>query len=286
MICPYYKNSEVFNGFNEIIEALGGRPMTEEEFRDPELRNQRSGTDYSAMEATYRIYNRNGGNMLDMTPQGKPSVLFQTLLDHFGGDRQKAIVAKSNVYSDEFANWFGDWWGPLNVQEDEDIKYGTVSKVVDENGEPLVVWHGTRKRFEEFDKKEAKSPSGQSLFTKPDKDLDKAFYFTDSKKYSEIRGIAVPVYLNLKHPFTEEILKRTNKPSGIIEIMLDHYYDNGKFQMHTETVADAFSIAREVGEEVDGIIGIDMDETDHEFDFAVKEPNQVKHVENLGTWSP
>ena len=114
MICPYYKNSEVFNGFNEIIEALGGKPMTEEEFRNPELRNQRSGADYSAMEAAYRIYNRNGGNMLDMTPQGKPSVLFQTLLDHFCGDRTKAIVAKSNVYSDEFFNWFGNWTVDIN----------------------------------------------------------------------------------------------------------------------------------------------------------------------------
>ena len=100
MICPYYKNKDVFNGFNEMIEALKGRPMTEDEFRSPELRNQRSGQDYRAMEAAYRIYNRNGGNLLDMTPQGKPSVLFQTLLDHFGGDRTKALIAKSNVYSD------------------------------------------------------------------------------------------------------------------------------------------------------------------------------------------
>ena len=61
------------------------------------------------MEAAYITYDRNGGNFLDMTPQGKPSLLFQTLLDYFGGDRAKAIVAKSNVYSDEFINWFGDW---------------------------------------------------------------------------------------------------------------------------------------------------------------------------------
>jgi hypothetical protein len=39
MICPYYKNRDVFDGFNEIIVALGGRPMTEEEFRSPELRD-------------------------------------------------------------------------------------------------------------------------------------------------------------------------------------------------------------------------------------------------------
>ena len=31
MFCPYYKNKDVFDGFNNIIQALGGKPMTEEE---------------------------------------------------------------------------------------------------------------------------------------------------------------------------------------------------------------------------------------------------------------
>jgi len=52
------------------------------------------------MEAAYITYDRNGGYFLDETPQGKPSLLFQTLLSYFGGNRAKAIVAKSNVYSD------------------------------------------------------------------------------------------------------------------------------------------------------------------------------------------
>jgi hypothetical protein len=39
MICPYYKNKEVFNGFNEMVEAFGGKPLTEEEFKSSELRN-------------------------------------------------------------------------------------------------------------------------------------------------------------------------------------------------------------------------------------------------------
>ncbi|MBR3720818.1 MAG: hypothetical protein IKN09_03665 [Clostridia bacterium] len=76
MICPNYKNKEVFDGFNEIIEAFGGKPMTEEEFRSSELRNQRTGLDYSAMEAAYKLYHRNGGNFLDLAPNGKTSILF------------------------------------------------------------------------------------------------------------------------------------------------------------------------------------------------------------------
>lgn len=126
MFCPYYKNKQIFDGFNEMIEAFGGRPMTEEEFRNGDLRNQRSGLDYSAMEAAYITYDRNGGNFLDMTPQGKPSLLFQTLLDHFGGDRAKTIVAKSNVYSDEFFNWFGDWTSDTNNFNLDNIDYSLV----------------------------------------------------------------------------------------------------------------------------------------------------------------
>ena len=63
MICPYYKNKEVFDGFNKIIEILGGKPMTEEEFRSSELRNQRTGSDFSAMEAAYRLYHASEGNI-------------------------------------------------------------------------------------------------------------------------------------------------------------------------------------------------------------------------------
>jgi len=142
MFCPNYKIKEVKDGFNEIVTALGGEPLTDEEFRSSELRNKRTGVNYSAMESAYKCYHRNGGNMLDLTPNGKHSVLFDTLLDYFKGDRPSAIVAKSNVYSDEFFNWFGDW-----TAEDKE----NVSKVVDENGEPLVVWHGSKAIFDIFD---------------------------------------------------------------------------------------------------------------------------------------
>jgi len=111
MFCPNYTNKEVKDGFNEIVVALGGQPLTDEEFRSSELRNKRTGDDYLAMETAYKVYHRNGGNMLDLAPNGERSVLFQTLLDYFNGDRESAIIAKSNVYSDEFINWFGDWGG-------------------------------------------------------------------------------------------------------------------------------------------------------------------------------
>jgi len=39
MFCPNYTNKEVFDGFNKMIEVMGGKPMTEEEFRDADLRD-------------------------------------------------------------------------------------------------------------------------------------------------------------------------------------------------------------------------------------------------------
>ena len=59
----------------------------------------------------YLLWDRNHGNPLDMAPNGAQSQLFQTYLNLFNGDREKALVAKSKVYLDEFLNWFGDWTG-------------------------------------------------------------------------------------------------------------------------------------------------------------------------------
>lgn len=273
MFCPYYKNKQVFDGFNEMIEAFGGRPMTEEEFRNGDLRNQRSGLDYSAMEAAYIAYDRNGGNFLDMTPQGKPSLLFQTLLDYFEGDRAKAIVAKSNVYSDEFAQWFGDWWGPLNVEESEDIKYGPISKVVDENGEPLVVWHGSESLFSEFQTRERKHDIGV---------YGKGFYFTSNKNTADNYGnhtYLYPVFLNIKEPYSaqEDFLDHFGNFDSVAEAV-EHYKKEGFAEEELNEI--------DFGN-LDSADGVIVDSISEKFnEVVVKSPNQIKHVENLGTWNP
>jgi hypothetical protein len=108
------------------------------------------------MEAAYKCYHRNNGNMLDLAPNGEPSVLFKTYLDMFNGDRKEAMLEKSKVYSDAFINWFGDW---MNDQSN-------ASKVVDENGEPLVVYHGGAKGIEVFKHStEDNSTTGTGYYT-------------------------------------------------------------------------------------------------------------------------
>lgn len=92
-------------------------------------------------DKAYFLWMRNKGNELDKAPNGAESKLFQTLLNQFNGDRREALIAKSRIYSNYFFNWFGDW---VNNPESS-------SKVVDENGEPLIVYHYTNETFDTFD---------------------------------------------------------------------------------------------------------------------------------------
>jgi hypothetical protein len=38
-------------------------------------------------------------------------VLFNSLLEYYNGNRNKAIVAKAKTYSTNFLKWFGNWTG-------------------------------------------------------------------------------------------------------------------------------------------------------------------------------
>lgn len=78
---------------------------------------------------------------------------------------------KADTNSQEFKQWFGN------------------SKVVDENGKPLVVYHGTKADFDTF---------------MPSKDgaLGQGMYFATSQEYAQGVGRNVmPVYLSIKNPY-------------------------------------------------------------------------------------
>ena len=128
MQCLYIKNPEVAALLEEYTKALGSE------------------------EAAYYVLSENDGLPLDRVPvrgsstgESNPSKLFNDLLEYYKGDKQKAIIAKSQIYTESFKQWFGDW---LNDPEN-------ASKVVDENGEPLIVYHTVNPNrdasFEVFD---------------------------------------------------------------------------------------------------------------------------------------
>ena len=78
------------------------------------------------------------------------------------------------------------------------LKSGLVTgKVVDDKGNPLVVYHGTNKDFTEFKKDNFTSGA-----------FGKGFYFSPSKESSEIYakqkggGKIMDVYLSIQNPYT------------------------------------------------------------------------------------
>lgn len=100
-----------------------------------------------------------------LAPNGKPSNLTA---------EQYMLVRSEN-----FMKFFGDWINDsLNA-----------SKVVDSNGEPMVVWHTTDKDFHVFDKRKSKE----------------GFFFSPNKErlnvYNKFK--ISPFFLNIKNPSHE-----------------------------------------------------------------------------------
>lgn len=88
-----------------------------------------------------------------------------------------------------FANWFGE------------------SKVVDDNGKPLVVYHGTESSFDIFDKDRIE-----------DTEREGGFFFSTKRRDANLYGKTVlPVYLSIQNPYTvtpSEWLDRSDPTPG------------------------------------------------------------------------
>lgn len=100
--------------------------------------------------AAYAVLALNNGYGLDKAPNGQDSKLLQDIREALISDNKsltqedlikKTYLKKALCYTPSFLEWFGDW------VDDPD----NASKVVDENGEPMVVYHGSDKYgFDEF----------------------------------------------------------------------------------------------------------------------------------------
>ena len=112
------------------------------------------------------------------------------------------------VRTNAFKEWFGDWeklaMAKVKDPAMDEVTLANlskdVSKVVDENGEPLVVYHGTNVDFYEFDLK---------YFGKTDKGwYGKGFYFTPNKNFTFAKDLVnqyggkevkLELFLNIKN---------------------------------------------------------------------------------------
>jgi hypothetical protein len=144
------------------------------------------------------------------------------------------------VRTPAFKAWFGDWENdPTNA-----------SKVIDENGEPLVVYHGSDADFNVFDKTKGRANMDiQGMFFSP--------WELDSKGYgANVRAF----FLNIRKPANEgQGYKALNRHQG----------QNGAgVKAREDLIAAGF----------DGVNNSDEE-------FIAFEANQIKSVDNNGAFS-
>ena len=95
----------------------------------------------------------------------RKSILFNSLLDAWYSPEQ-ALKSRLQVRTESFKNWFGDW----------ENNPSQASKIVDKNGEPLVMWHWTISNFNEFKHWASKNYDGVW-------NTDWRYYFAESKNF-------------------------------------------------------------------------------------------------------
>ena len=183
----------------------------------------------------------------------------ESILNIFG-------ITKTHEYSlyDETLNTI------LTYAKLDSFDPNSVSKVVDENGEPLVVYHSTRADFSTFDL--SKSKRGEGLWFKPWKD-GSTIIGKIVEKLSHSHDI--PVYLNIKNPVI------VDKPSG---------YKSG--DIYTRKGIDKHSTSNNDGaigfsnmNIFKGTFNMNNIRGKNGIELVVFNPNQIKSAtDNIGTF--
>lgn len=184
----------------------------------------------------------------------------------------------TTVRTANFKNWFGDWENdPENA-----------SKVVDENGEPMVVWHGRSAEFNTFEKKEGvrfimgleDKVKAEGFFFSPDKGLAEEFA-SNSSRHRGGKANVVPCFLNIRRPMdlTDEDYDRIYEDVTGWEYMVGmDTQDNLWGIMDEEGMADKI---KEKG--YDGAIFVEEVDDSYEptkISYCALDANQIKSAEN------
>ena len=150
----------------------------------------------------------------------------------------------------EFKRWFGN------------------SKVVDDRGNPLVVYHGTSSKFDSF--------QSHAYFT-PDRDQAKGY----GKARGDGKGIVISAYLSIQKPAYPDDVEKALKAVG-------EYSD---YETVAEQAENSKALAYLKSKGFDGVMGIwdfgfisDFDEFEAMIAFY---PNQIKSAtDNNGEFDP
>lgn len=199
--------------------------------------------------------------------------------DQASGDRMYGQDGALIPDSPAFKAWFGD------------------SKVVNEDGSPKVVYHGTNAEIEAFSSDFGGSGASQRA-GRPS--LGKAgFYFTADKDHAAIYGDEViEGYLSLQNPTiidAEKILDQWNSSEfagkySSAQAMVDEYYDGDLYAALNLDDLSADAVMQAANNGNDGVIintgDLEMDGNKIGGIYIALQSTQIKSVFNRGTFDP
>lgn len=185
--------------------------------------------------------------------------------------------------SRQFKNWFGN------------------SKIVNSDGKPKVMYHGSPAQFSRFDRKKAKS---SGLY-------GRGFYFTDSDTHAKTYGNTYSVYLNIRNPlqsgsttvsreqarkFLEAVAENedysienygTYEIDSILKTVLDGKSKGDAFKIIQDISATAIGDMVEAAELFNTVNGTEFDGIVVPTETVAFRPEQIKSAtDNIGTFDP
>lgn len=183
----------------------------------------------------------------------------------------------------------------LVKQNDKNFTPNPASKIVNPDGMPKVMYHGTQSSFTAFDKKKAKSYGYYG----------KGFYFTDSESHAGQYGNSMAVYLDVKNPleqgknhiskkqlrkFLEAVAENEdydiwNYGTEDISEIIDSVYKDDAFAVLQDVNATAIGDLAEAISLFNSVNGTSYDGVITPTETVVYEPTQIKSAtDNIGTF--
>ena len=175
------------------------------------------------------------------------------------------------VRTKAFKNWFGDW----------ENKPESASKIIDSNGEPMIVYHGSGSTFEIFDKKKSDDKEGRKYGVGTGKgvfsfnnDVELAYNWMNRAKDRAEHGVGsnapklYQVFLNIRNPISRDDF----------ESQLDKKFEGYQFRNQKERDKFIAEIRKEMKKnKQDGIVASFGE-------YSAFEPNQIKSIDNKGSF--
>ena len=178
-------------------------------------------------------------------------------------NKQKIINVTTNYLTElvdrKLNRAFWSWFGSSKIKNGSD---------------PLVLYHGSKNKFDSFDTKKKGSATDSGL-------RGRGFYFSTNLRTAQSYGQHVyEVYLKIEKPFDMLSFNSLEEIIELLEIDSSIMYERGRgTKFHSISVSSSFSgvfsgAVRELG--YDGII--------HGQEFVCFDADQIKSVENDGSW--